>query len=102
MEVADLYGALICIVCSVPACFFAMMFVRFNLIGSMKGYTLIEYMEKTHPKYQWEGDDSPSAAWKALSPYDTGLLGNLQSVFGPIPLFWPLPVNLPPVREFYY
>ena len=91
-ELADLCSAFICIVCSVPACFFAMMFVRFNLVGSLKGYTLIEYMEKTHT----------SPEWKRSSPYDTGLLGNLQTVFGPIPLFWPLPVNLPPVRESYY
>ena len=93
-EISDLHSALVCIVCSVPACFVAMMFVRFNLMCSLKGYTLIEYMEKPYSKQ--------GSMWKASSPYDTGLFRNLQTVFGPIPLFWPLPVNLPRVIEYYY
>jgi hypothetical protein len=63
----------------------ACVFLSFHVWLMLKGMTTIEFLEKVNRK-----------RGRRTSPYDLGLLRNVQAVLGENPLFWLLPCSPPP------
>jgi len=82
-----LFGWFLAALLSIPLTWF--FFFHCRLVAN--GYTTIEHCEKKRAlKMQRMGDYSVHDLYKS-SPYDCGLLGNIQEMLGPNPLLWIIP-----------
>ncbi len=66
-------------------------FLFFHVYLMSGALTTLEFCEKVSPKNPKK--KHLAAIYKGGSPYNRGLLKNIQHVLGPCPLFWLLPVR---------